>query len=105
MVPSNPKSFLLAQVEAGARFATRESIDAWLQGQVTIVDILFKPNEEFLRTIKEQALAVLDTVSGQDLQGACLRGAPQWAAIWYSPLAAARFEGDTAIMRRFVRDL
>lgn len=105
MMAGRPRDFLLAQIEAGVRTAPPNALADWLEGQVSIVDLLFKPNEAFLRRYKEEALAVLRSVSAGDIRDACLRGAPHLADIWYSPYAAARFEGEVAIMHHFVQEL
>lgn len=105
MMPGGPREFLLTQIESGVGAAPPEVIADWLEGKTSIVDILFEPNREFLRTFKEQALEVLRGVSGDDIRDACLRGAPQLADIWYSPMATGRFEGEIAIMTRFVQEL
>ena len=100
-----PREFLLSQIAQGVRRAPPDSIADWLAGDLSIIDMLFEPNKDFLRRIKEQAIEVLDTVSGADIREACLRGAPHLADVWYSPLAASRFEGEVAIMRHYVRAL
>lgn len=105
MFVGGPRSFLLAQIEGGVRSAPNEMLANWLEGEITIADMLFEPYKDFLRNFKEQALEVLRSVSGGDIRDACLRGAPHLADIWYSPKATARFEGELAIMERFVRDL
>ncbi len=85
--------------------APPEMLAEWLDGNVTIAEILLEPNKELLRSFKEHALEVLKTVSGSDIRDACLRGAPQYADIWYSPAALGRFEGEVAIMYNFIREL
>ncbi|MEE9237633.1 MAG: hypothetical protein V3U52_07580 [Thermoplasmata archaeon] len=105
MIPGGPREYLLAQIEAGVRAAPPDVLADWLDGKVSIADILFEPNRELLRNFKEQALEVLRSVSGADIRDACLRGAPHFADIWYSPQAIARFEGEVAIMSHFVREL
>lgn len=105
MMPGGPRDFLLTQVETGVRMAPPELIADWLDGKVSIVDFLFKPNKQFFETFKEHALEILRSMSGEDLRDACLRGAPYFADIWYSPAATGRFEGELAIMYNFVREL
>ncbi len=105
MIPGGPRDFLLAQIEAGVRMAPPDVLADWLDGHVSIADILFEPYREFLRRFKEHALEVLRSVSAGDIRDACLRGAPHLADIWYSPQATARFEGELAIMYNFVREL
>lgn len=85
--------------------APPDLIADWLDGKVTIVDFLFEPNRQFFKTFKEHTLEVLRSLSGEDLRDACLRGAPHFADIWYSPAATGRFEGELAIMYSFVREL
>lgn len=105
MIPGGPRDFLLAQIETGVRMAPPRLIAEWLDGEVSIVDFLFEPNKQFLREYKEQALEVIRSVSAGDIRDACLRGAPHFADIWYSPAAAGRFEGELAIMDHYVREL
>ncbi|MFQ5918948.1 MAG: hypothetical protein ACE5I4_02735 [Thermoplasmata archaeon] len=105
MMSGGPREFLLQQIETGVGSAPPDAIADWLEGKMSIVDILFEPNREFLKNFKDQALDVLRSVSGADIRDACLRAAPHLADIWYSPAATARFEGEVAIMTRFVRDL
>ncbi len=100
-----PRDLLLTQIEVGVRSAPPDALADWLEGQVSIVDLLFEPNKEFLRRYKTEALEVLRSVSAGDIRDACLRGAPHLADIWYSPSAMARFEGEVAIMHHFVREL
>ncbi|MFQ6012888.1 MAG: hypothetical protein ACE5LS_04520 [Thermoplasmata archaeon] len=105
MMAGGPREFLLQQIESGVGAAPPDVIADWIEGKMSIVDILFEPNREFLRTFKDQALEVLRGVSGADIRDACLRAAPHLADVWYSPVATARFEGEIAIMTRFVREL
>lgn len=105
MMGGAPRDLLLGQIEAGVRAAPPDLLADWLEGEVSIVDLLFEPNKEFLRQFREEAMLLLRSVSAGDIRDACLRGAPHLADIWYSPFAAARFEGEVAIMYRFVREL
>lgn len=99
------KKLVLNQIENYLKNCDDEWIQKWLNGEITILEKVIKPNEGRLKPFKDLALSIVNTISIQDLQNCCIRAKPQLHEVWASDNAISRMNSELINIKSYIANL